>query len=106
METTAKHTPGPWTIWHRGKHAPIVNSIDEQICTCSLTATRVGGIASVEHVEANAHLIAAAPEMWEVCRALLHWADDFSHCSVPWPGTLNEAVSAARAAIAKATGNE
>lgn len=62
---TSKHTPGPWV----NKHGYILS--------CSIKAGRSNGILTLKYlhksdrsakeVEANAHLIAAAPELLEAC---------------------------------------
>jgi hypothetical protein len=101
-----EHTPGPWTLdkksaisygWRDGK------PIRYEIAECK------GFPASAE---ANARLIAAAPELLEAlvgCAEMLedcakqHWLDGSGYCH----GTLAEKhASLARAAIAKATGGE
>lgn len=65
-----KYTPGPWEI---GKFWP--SSKREELSECEITP--VGEFAILAHVyrpdrskeeaEANAHLIAAAPELLEAC---------------------------------------
>jgi hypothetical protein len=97
-----KHTPGPWVIdetkvehgccWSTAIFAPDSNGY-------------YGGPGELvaEANDANAHLIAAAPELLE---ALGH----FMCCTTILPngeiiGLKREHFEAARAAIAKATGN-
>lgn len=70
METkTAKYTPGPWrAIGERNWNEPRVSAIDPDTGRYSLVATvawREG-----EH-NANARLIAAAPQLYEALRALV-----------------------------------
>lgn len=48
--------------------------------------------------EANAHLIAAAPELYEVCKALVDLVSDLD------PHTMHDELGTARAALAKANG--
>lgn len=96
-----KHTPGPWYIptiranaqdkrplWEtvRSKHT------EEPICRIA---------QDVAHdAEANARLIAAAPELLAALRLLIEWYDG-QHGD---PGVLgSQSVEDARAAIAKAT---
>ncbi len=84
-----QHTPGPWELsrdavpdWHT------------QITVYTeATGTRV---ATVFEREANAHLIAAAPELLAACEAALD-RDDVADC---------ELGDMLRAAIAKAKGSE
>jgi hypothetical protein len=104
---TSKHTPGPW--W------PVQNSLDRWYVTtyrdhetATTKPTRFG--ATVAHgigdhtekrtsgnEEANARLIAAAPDLLDALEAFLNEADA-GHVSV-------DTDRAARAAIAKARGN-
>ena len=91
-----KHTPGPWDALKgrdgnirgiKGRHGPeIVNVINWN--GISSPASSVG--------QANARLIAAAPELLEACMAAAEYdalLDDFTLASL-------------RAAIAKATGEK
>lgn len=94
----AKHTPGPWEAvsW-----TVFPESYGDSICTMGLYAKR----ADSEH-EANARLIAAAPELLSVLEAFLRAPSAGSR----GPGSVTLEVQsfnldAARAAIAKATGN-
>jgi hypothetical protein len=92
------HTPGPWNIWYKGeKDIPaIANNYANtghatDICT-------VDG----ENQDANAHLIAAAPELLEACEAALEVTDSIL---VPALGTAGlQLAERLRAAIAKARG--
>ena len=60
-----KHTPGPWTLGYSTRHPIKFNEYDlvQNVCTLN---RHPGGIT-----EANARLIAAAPELLEACRLLL-----------------------------------
>jgi len=51
-----------------------------------------------------AALMVAAPELLAACKALKKWCDMCGRADVAWPGTLNEAIMAAEAAVAKAEG--
>ena len=88
------HTRGPWKlIWHGNETYPfpltILTADDEK------WKARDGTVSS----DANAHLIAAAPEMLEACEAMLAVSDS------PEPIVAQViAVSKARAAISKAGG--
>jgi hypothetical protein len=109
---SAKHTPGPWEL-------------DDENAVCA------GGvyIAAVKQVpcvairsidlvtwDANARLIAAAPDLLDACRAMVAW-DAAENSAEPFDndnGTgfyqrialCREAFDKARAAIAKATGEQ
>ena len=102
-----KHTPGPWTRQDFGNGTHTVHNGDEEVCTLH----EMGG----SPVDANARLIAAAPEL------LARFEEIESDAAVPAePGyhdtdaeALNEARSLladcreiARAAIAKAKGDQ
>jgi hypothetical protein len=106
---SAQHTPGPWVIKpatgpekeHLYFDVKPVLAVDDpyrgSVCTVH-DAENIEGITVAES-EANARLIAAAPELLDVLRDCLHFMemaeldDDEPH------------VVAARAAIAKATGS-
>ena len=87
---TTQHTPGPWAV-------------DASLCTVhhllfQHPLDNRNKIASVTS-EANARLIAAAPELLEALTSIVEFWD----ANVP-ADYLSEQHKAARAAIAKATG--
>lgn len=98
-----KHTPGPWTVEHDGPSLAFVTAKAETI-----TGAKWGIVCSVtsdfEHGEANARLIAAAPELLEA----LEWARDHLNNLEHSEGGLNPGEEHVRekvlAAIAKAKG--
>ncbi len=100
--STPKHTPGPWRFSRDGY---IVSSTTGER-VCSPHSTLLGGKISdqIKDLKRNARLIAAAPELLEALRALQNIP--------PFDGTTatstirREAKRAARAAIAKATGEQ
>lgn len=59
---TMKHTPGPWTA--TGGYAPTVKAGDTLLCVPSARADSIGG-RQLDELQANAHLIAACPTMYE-----------------------------------------
>jgi hypothetical protein len=77
---SAKHTPGPW--WHdpdaEGFHPFVIRASDGDDVPW-LIAGIAGGVgvideaSDVDHAEANARLIAAAPELW----GELRWYADY-----------------------------
>ena len=88
-----KHTPGPWSVVANGGHSyTIRGSRNEAICDTSIW------LHSDPHSEsrANAHLIAAAPDLLEALEDLLTICDGD-------PDEPDE-IGWARAAIAKAKG--
>lgn len=104
MET--KHTPGPWKVcglradseaWRDGN---IISDVTyDTIALCNKTASTV---MLDGQLEANARLIAAAPELLEALKALLAYDEQDAGC-IPSHAHL-DAQEDARAAIVKATG--
>ena len=92
----SKHTPGPWVLdelaYGHDIHAP-------EACWYVATATDPEMVWGAIVREADAHLISAAPELLEALENLLkvHEGKD---------GTQHNAVDIARAAIAKAEGEQ
>lgn len=86
-----EHTPGPWKVREDYAGAQSVVSADAFLA-------RVGP-PNTEQAEANARLIAAAPELLEALQGLLAAVEQGT-----LPGS-GKAQDAARAAIAKATGS-
>lgn len=85
---TTQHTPGPWQVEKQrtGMECPVV-------MIAGLTAATVYNVTrNTRENDANARLMAAAPEMLEALKGLLAGPN--------WPG----AQMTARAAIAKAEG--
>lgn len=104
-----KHTPGPWKV------SETADENNNEIIVYEAGHEKGAGIASVsplpfyssESQRANAQLIAAAPELLEVCRDLLEIVE-FEYANDPEPEDLTSwkrAIKAARALIAKAEGN-
>ena len=101
---TAQHTPGPWFHAHRkGNDAMFRTEVfSEQhggIATCDWTPKHCGNGVTATYREANARLIAAAPDLLDALIELN---------SVSARGFLYDdpARVKARTAIAKATGSE
>lgn len=93
MET--EFTPGPW-IARKGIRIDVIRDHDSAFGICDLgseTELRDADYPTDEAI-ANAHLIAAAPELLEVCQKLLK------------NGFRREDQKLAEAAIAKALGKE
>ena len=88
----SKHTPGPWFFLHdrngRLQVGPSINYTVAEMC-----------VTPLEGQEANARLIAAAPELLEAltdCVEHMHWTQPLGEA----------ALKKAKAAIAKATGGQ
>ena len=132
--TGGKHTPGPWRIGqlgltNDGASFILSDHADMSICTvtCQTPFKRGNGWRTeCETREANARLIAAAPETAaerdrlkalnaELLEVLRLTADQALRCEIPegygpefrgeeWDAGYDAAISSARAAIAKAKG--
>ena len=107
MSDKTKHTPGPWRTKREGfstvyVEARIDGGLIQEVAACGPTE------AGLEQQEANARLIAAAPELLDALIALLGVAPS----KAPGAGLIvgaeekhANALQAARAAIKKATGD-
>ena len=106
---TAQHTPGPW----------VVGPVDDTVVTHLGADGRRYEVAAVEGdyndpdqwpvMEANARLIAAAPDLLEAAKqALWHIGSDDDRLAMAdadkWKTDEWQAAGLLRAAIAKATG--
>jgi hypothetical protein len=63
MNKMAGHTPGPWVIGRRGKRNVYSSSVATPICMCDSMQE-----SSLEEEQANARLIAAAPDLLEALK--------------------------------------
>lgn len=99
MQITTKFTPGPWVLADRyGEEALVSKSNNEAV---AYAAWRGGSQCDLAfNSKADAHLIAAAPELYE---ALLLMADEASMADVLGYG-WDVAREKARTALAKARG--
>ena len=100
-----KHTPGPWTIDTRFHVYAILDPTGQEI-TFQDTAPQedCGSVTSrgrtAEETQANARLMAAAPDLLEAAEEAARWWDNQESLdSAPW-------IYAIREAIAKAKGGE
>lgn len=92
---SSKHAPGPWAYQEDSDaYTHIVRGPGNRFI-CQLAQT-----PSAE-IEANARLIAAAPELLEALKDLIGWVPGGVHFHTDAP---QKAVERASAAIAKATG--
>jgi hypothetical protein len=97
----SKHTPGPW------KYSPQTERVyftdkksGEEPPICEMAVSDIMAIQNEDEVAANAHLIAAAPELLEALKAVRAWLNDYNgHMGVPQTKMI-------RAAIAKAEGEK
>jgi len=88
-----KHTPGPWDL-----------AQGENEITVYTDATIATVPDSLESWEANARLIAAAPDLLAALELISQGPDEFDHSADIWE-ELEGCRRVARKAIAKATGS-
>ena len=72
-----KHTPGPWIIINKhyvGGKIYRVCASGAMICDVNLQGGIMG--KSDEIPKANAHLIAAAPDLLEACKMVIEFSND------------------------------
>lgn len=98
------HTPGPW--FTSRPHGTIYIEARLRGSTLQEVAA-VGPTETPEQQEANARLIAAAPDLLFELEGLVHFSDGFGlYGEGPAAVELRKWVEGARTAIAKATGVE
>ena len=107
-----KHTPGPWNVATNPggpENQPAFPSVRDNTGNPHGQDIVCMPLGNSETVKANARLIAAAPEMLEALQeaipALVDMRDEAKNAGA-WvsEGIAEDALSAARAAVAKATG--
>ena len=101
----SKHTPGPWSQVPQSDGSTLIARRYETGNQMKPMGLRIVGFTmarkdSLQEDEANARLIAAAPELLEALKDMLDGHEDA--CT----GYGEGAADKARAAIAKATGGE
>ena len=107
-EQRAEHTAGPWGI----RHYNSPSGVCYQIAIGLRELPRLSGCATINRPdktdEANARLIAAAPELLAACERLLcrlnHFTEKVESCDLSASDEL--AMEEASAAISKAKGNQ
>lgn len=97
MENQLRPTPGPWELNPDQEHKTEVK-IRKGITVGFLVS--MGTLVDLEELEANAALIAAAPELLEALKLLTLRAEAFNY--LPNYTAISQAVDEARKAIAKA----
>ena len=95
-----KHTPGPWHVDGRPRHEALEIHSESRRIARSLYE---GGSEDNE-ANANAHLIAAAPELLEALKELCDMVDGLF--SIDYHAYDSFTTQPARAVIAKAEGQE
>lgn len=109
MTQTSKHTPGPWRIADSGNHKAVLATRDrpgahghDTLCQV-LDLFRPWDPSGRVETEANAHLIAAAPDLLAACEA---WTKA-AHAGIDAdPELWSTAENLSASAIAKARGEQ
>jgi hypothetical protein len=93
------HTPGPWRVNEDAAGITVVDSEGWIVAE---------GIGGFENERGTARLIAAAPELYEACEAMIRLADMGLEESLrePEEGGNYAAYNRAKAALAKARGQQ
>lgn len=98
--SAAQHTPGPWSV-------DPIDDLDAHILgkPNGFCADIIADVKSfdLDEGQANARLIAAAPDLLEALKGAVDAADAFE-AGVPLSTSFEDWLASARAAIAKATG--
>lgn len=97
-----KHTPGPWKAAHNAPFRWAIHGPRNEWIAQTDAAFDDGSSGSPDACEANARLIAAAPDLLAVCRAVVAG----TNAKNGFVGVGSDIYMAARAAIAKAEGRE
>ena len=69
-----KHTPGPWKFGNTSDDKKIIlgGTSERYVCSVQIWQTpRRMGLTDEPERDANAHLIASAPELLEACKGML-----------------------------------
>jgi hypothetical protein len=116
---TTQHTPGPWRVDNTVNHHPVVEGdngetweskmiwikdINGKVLGEAISMTTTQFNPDINKVEANARLIAAAPELLESLKTFMaYYETDFFHLGANDGRTLSEWVTKANKVISKAT---
>lgn len=99
---TTKHTPGPWNFHPCDAYATCFDVLCEK---GYYVATTHDGVRGDRNADANARLIAAAPDLLEALQNIAeYWNQDQNEAAMA--DACWHAIHTARAAIAKATGDQ
>lgn len=110
----SKFTPGPWFVTTDvTATGPVVQAADgAHVAVCAPVTIYAGNVCvqtTQEHAANNALLIAAAPDLLAALQAIVEEAGPqygFAEADGAVIGTINRLSYLARAAIAKATGEQ
>ena len=108
MKTKTQHTPGPWYLAEERlltfAHGEVVGPNNEHIC--GLLPDNNGIVMMTEEDKANARLIAAAPELLAALENALNVMAGIAIGDLKTIKVDSPAIIQARAAIAKAKGQQ
>lgn len=96
MTEQSKHTPGPWRVYCDPCHYDTASDVKSD---CGQFFASVGGKSGWQEQEANARLIAAAPDLLEALEAIVHTWD-----GPAYKHFMRDNIDLAKRAIAKAKG--
>lgn len=96
------HTPGPWTIYRTTDGRAILGIGDAD--AGGITDAHFGFWRSGEEYEANARLIASAPDLLEALRIMVDAECSYMRLNNLGDPEKNDRIRLSRAAIAKAEG--
>ena len=96
---TAKHTPGPWVVDGEGITVGTACSHEHGVCQ-EITAPCVARGSTIPETaaQANAQLIASAPDLFAVVNTVAHWQPTVEPEQAA-TSALDRAIYAARAAL-------
>lgn len=109
----SKHTPGPWEKSKKRDGTRVVLS-SGRVIRAKVHGPLTVGSPGYDEAEANARLIAAAPDLLEAAKAALRGLEHAAHFANTWQddghpifeASYQRRMDALRAAIARAEGAE
>jgi hypothetical protein len=108
---SAQHTPGPWRVEVRPTNVKVLHEArgkgdgyNNRVAECHHWSPATGPQTSPMEAEANARLIASAPDLLEALEDLKHRAWNVYQASEVGDMDFENAVGKANAAISKAAG--
>src|SRR5687768_14796012 len=107
MKTNLKHTEGPWMMQPYGGFFKIIANGDTLMLPGVCISIPSDNHPKLPEAFANAHLIAAAPELLEAIKRVVPWLGkmivDGHHLEAVAPNDAIRSLQMAEAAISKAT---
>lgn len=91
----SKPTPGPWKVTHRNPQAPDVGYIEGGTCVEPYEIAVLYCCYGDSEQEANARLVAAAPELYEACKEFVRKVERGEARSVKSYAQMKAAISKA-----------